>query len=287
MVRDELLAETEDLRNRIRDHERDRDKAVRQYRRERELMPYQAELLKLQRHLEERDERMIVLFEGRDAAGKGGTIRRVTRYMNEKHYRVVALGRPTEEQRTQWYFQRYAAQFPTGGEIVLFDRSWYNRAMVEPVFGFCTDEEYRNFMKGVVGFEKDLVRQGTILVKLYFSVSKEEQQRRFDRRRTDPLRQWKLSEVDLQAQEHWDDFTEMKYKMLKRTSTLESPWMIIRSERKHLARMEAMKLILNSVDYEGRDPHLDFVPDPAVVASGARELELMEAQRIQGGRFTI
>ncbi len=250
-------------------------------------MPFQAELLKLQHHLEERDQRMIVLFEGRDAAGKGGTIRRVTRYMNEKHYRVVALGRPTEEQRTQWYFQRYAAQFPTGGEMVLFDRSWYNRAMVEPVFGFCTDEEYRNFMKGVVGFEKDLVRQGTTLVKLYFSVSKEEQQRRFDRRRDDPLRQWKLSEVDLQAQEHWDDFTEMKYKMLKRTSTLEAPWMIIRSENKHFARMEAMKLILNSVDYEGRDPDLDFVPDPLVVASGARELELMEAQRIQGGHFTI
>ncbi len=287
IVLDELLAETEELRNRLRDHERDRGKAVRQYRRERELMPFQAELLKLQRHLEERDQRMIVLFEGRDAAGKGGTIRRVTRYMNEKHYRVVALGRPTEEQRTQWYFQRYAAQFPTGGEIVLFDRSWYNRAMVEPVFGFCTDEEYRNFMKGVVGFEKDLVRQGTTLVKLYFSVSKEEQQRRFDRRRTDPLRQWKLSEVDLQAQEHWDDFTEMKYKMLKRTSTLEAPWMIIRSEQKHLARMEAMKLILNSVDYEGRDPDIDFVPDPDVVASGARELELMEAQRIQGGHFTI
>ena len=287
VARDELMAENEHLRDRLADRDRDRRKAIRQYRRERELMPYQAELLKLQHHLEERDQRMIVLFEGRDAAGKGGTIRRVTRYMNEKHYRVVALGRPTEDQRTQWYFQRYAAQFPTGGEIVLFDRSWYNRAMVEPVFGFCTDEEYRNFMKGVVGFEKDLVRQGTTLVKLYFSVSKEEQQRRFDRRRTDPLRQWKLSEVDLQAQEHWDDFTEMKYKMLKRTSTLEAPWMIIRSETKHLARMEAMKLILNSVDYEGRDPDLDFVPDPAVVASGARELELMEAQRIQGGHFTI
>jgi polyphosphate kinase 2 len=287
IIRDDLLAEIEALRNRVRDQERDRSKALRQYRRERELMPYQGELLKLQRHLEEHDSRMIVLFEGRDAAGKGGTIRRVTRYMNEKHYRVVALGRPTQEQRTQWYFQRYAEQFPIGGEIVLFDRSWYNRAMVEPVFGFCTDEEYRNFMKGVVGFEKDLVRQGTTLVKLYFSVSKEEQQRRFDRRRTDPLRQWKLSEVDLQAQEHWDDFTEMKYKMLRRSSTLEAPWMIIRSEKKHLARMEAMKLILNSVDYAGRDPELDFVPDPAVVASGARELELMEAQRIKGGHFTI
>ena len=186
---------------------------------EEELKPFQVELLKMQRYLEAENRRMIVLFEGRDAAGKGGTIRRVTRYMNEKHYRVVALGRPTEEQRSQWYFQRYVAQFPTGGEIVLFDRSWYNRAMVEPVFGFCSDEEYRNFLRGVVGFEKDLVRQGTILVKLYFSVTKDEQARRFERRRDDPLRQWKLSEIDVQAQEHWDDFTDAKYKMLRRTST--------------------------------------------------------------------
>ena len=206
--------------------------------------------------------------------------------MNEKHYRVVALGRPTEQQRSQWYFQRYVEQFPTGGEIVLFDRSWYNRAMVEPVFGFCTDEEYRNFMKGVVGFERDLVRQGTVLVKLYFSVTKEEQQRRFDRRRNDALRQWKLSEVDLQAQEHWDEFTDMKYHMLKRTSTPDTPWMVIRSGTKHLARVEAMKIILDSIDYAGRSEELDFVPDPLVVASGAHELELMEAQRMRSGHFT-
>ena len=197
--------------------------AVRRQGQDRELEPFQVELLKLQRHLEDNRRRMIVLFEGRDAAGKGGTIRRVTRYMNEKHYRVVALGRPTEEQRGQWHFQRYVAQFPTGGEIVLFDRSWYNRAMVEPVFGFCTDEEHRNFLRGVTGFEKDLVRQGTILVKLYFSVTKEEQARRFERRRTDPLRQWKLSEIDVQAQEHWDDFTDMKYRMLTKTSTRTRP----------------------------------------------------------------
>ncbi|HEY5154630.1 MAG TPA: polyphosphate kinase 2 [Acidimicrobiales bacterium] len=282
----ELEAENVQLREQLQSVKGTNRRANRQYRRDRELMPYQAELLKLQEHLEDHGRRMVVLFEGRDAAGKGGTIRRVTRYMNEKHYRVVALGKPTEEQRSQWYFQRYVAQFPTGGEIVLFDRSWYNRAMVEPVFGFCTDEEYRNFMKGVVGFERDLVRQGTIMVKLYFSVTKEEQQRRFDRRRDDPLRQWKLSEIDVQAQEHWDDFTDMKYKMLKRTSTPDAPWMVIRSENKHYARMEAMKLILNAVDYEGRSAELDFVPDPEVVASGAHELEIMEAQRIQGGRFT-
>ena len=147
-------------------------RSLRARKRERALRPWQVELLKLQAHLEKHQRRMIVLFEGRDAAGKGGTIRRVTRYMNEKHYRVVALGKPNEEQRTQWYFQRYVAEFPRGGEIVLFDRSWYNRAMVEPVFGFCSEDEYDTFMKGVTGFEKDLVRHGTVLVKLYFSVSK-------------------------------------------------------------------------------------------------------------------
>ena len=251
-----------------------------------ELKPYQVELLKLQRFLEDENRRMIVLFEGRDAAGKGGTIRRVTRYMNEKHYRVVALGRPTEEQRSQWYFQRYVAQFPTGGEIVLFDRSWYNRAMVEPVFGFCTDEEYRNFLKGVVGFEKDLVRQGTIMVKLYFSVTKEEQARRFDRRRDDPLRQWKLSEIDVQAQEHWDDFTDAKYQMLRRTSTADAPWTIVRSENKHKARLNAMRAILNAVPYPGRAEDVDLVPDPEIVIPAAQELALMEADRIRSGKFT-
>ncbi len=230
---------------------------------------------------------MIVLFEGRDAAGKGGTIRRVTRYMNEKHYRVVALGKPTVEQRSEWYFQRYVAQFPTGGEMVLFDRSWYNRAVVEPIFGFCTEQEYKNFMRGVVGFEKDLVRQGTILVKLYFSVTKKEQARRFDRRRDDPLRQWKLSEIDVQAQEHWDDFTERKYHMLSRTSTIDAPWTVIRSENKHLARLNAMKVILNAVDYGPRPKKLDFVPDPKIVLSGAQEIQVMEADRIRKGRFTV
>ncbi|MCV7194018.1 polyphosphate kinase 2 [Mycolicibacterium brumae] len=258
----------------------------RRVREEQELKPYQVELLKLQRCLEDENRRMIVLFEGRDAAGKGGTIRRVTRYMNEKHYRVVALGKPTEEQRSQWYFQRYVAQFPTGGEMVLFDRSWYNRAMVEPVFGFCTDEEHRNFLKGVVGFEKDLVRQGTILVKLYFSVTKEEQARRFERRRDDPLRQWKLSEIDVQAQEHWDDFTDAKYQMLRRTSTNDAPWTIIRSENKHSARLNAFRVILNAVNYSGRGDDVDFVPDPNIVIPAAQELALMDADRIRSGKFT-
>ena len=281
----ELLARHEADRAELARLRKEEKGAVRRRRREEQLKPFQVELLKLQRYLEDQHRRMIVLFEGRDAAGKGGTIRRVTRYMNEKHYRVVALGKPTEEQRTQWYFQRYVAQFPTGGEMVLFDRSWYNRAMVEPVFGFCSDDEYKNFMRGVVGFEKDLVRQGTILVKLYFSVDKAEQKRRFDRRRDDPLRQWKLSEIDVQAQEHWDEFTEAKYKMLKRTSTADAPWTVIRSEDKHLARLNAMRVILNAAPYEGRDDALDFVPDARIVVSGAHELELMEAQRLAAGKF--
>ena len=282
---DEVVGELLAARETIKELRSEARSAVRRQRLEQELEPYQVELLKLQRHLEETNRRMIVVFEGRDAAGKGGTIRRVTRYMNEKHYRVVALGKPTEEQRSQWYFQRHVAQFPTGGEIVLFDRSWYNRAMVEPVFGFCTDDEYRNFIRGVVGFEKDLVRQGTILLKLYFSVTKEEQRRRFDRRRTDPLRQWKLSEIDVQAQEHWDDFTDMKYRMLTKTSTQDAPWTIIRSEDKHRARLNAIRSILNAVPYEGRATDVDFVPDPEIVVSAAQEIALMEAERIRLGKF--
>ena len=261
-------------------------KALAKREQEQSLKPFQAELLKLQKYLEETGRRMVILFEGRDAAGKGGTIRRVTRYMNEKHYRVVALGKPTETQRTQWFFQKYVAQLPRGGEIVLFDRSWYNRAMVEPVFGFCTPEEYKNFMRGVTGFEKDLVRQGTILVKLYFSVTKDEQAARFERRKTDPLRQWKLSEVDVQAQERWDDFTNQKYEMLKRTHTSHAPWTVIRSNDKFMARLNAMKVILNAVPYDRSGSELDFVPDSQIVISGAREVEIMEAERLRKGRFT-
>ncbi len=262
-----------------------RSKAFRKYQQEEELKPFQAELIKMQRYLEDSKRRMIILFEGRDAAGKGGTIRRVTRYMNEKHYRVVALGKPTENEKTEWFFQKYVRQFPRGGEVVLFDRSWYNRAMVEPVFGFCSEDEYKNFMRGVTGFEKDLIRQGTILVKLYFSVTKEEQARRFERRKTDPLRQWKLSEVDVQAQERWDEFTNVKYQMLKKTHTTHAPWKIIRSNDKHQARLNAMKVILNSVPYDRGDTEVDFVPDPNIVVSGSRELETMEAQRLRSGKF--
>jgi polyphosphate kinase 2 len=282
----DLLDDYSFLRHKLAKTKNENRKAVVRRRQEKNLKPFQAELIRMQKYLEETETRMIILFEGRDAAGKGGTIRRVTRYMNEKHYRVVALGKPTEEQRTQWFFQKYVQQFPAGGEVVLFDRSWYNRAMVEPVFGFCTQEEYDNFMRGVVGFEKDLVRQGTIMVKLYFSVTKDEQARRFERRKTDPLRQWKLSEIDVQAQDRWDEFTRQKYEMLKRTHTAHAPWTVIRSNNKYRARINAMKVILNAAPCERLNRDLDFVPDPEIVISGARELEIMEAQMLREGRFT-
>ena len=282
---EELLQEFESQQQQIDQLKKNDKKAVRRFKREEELKPYQAELLRLQQYLEKTRTRMIILFEGRDAAGKGGTIRRVARYMNEKHYRIVALGKPTDEQKTQWFFQKYVTECPRGGEVVMFDRSWYNRAVVDPIFGFCSDVEYENFMIGCPGFEKDLVRQGTILVKLYFSVTKEEQARRFARRKNDPLRQWKLSEIDVQAQDRWDEFTGQKYEMLKRTHTTFAPWTIIRSNDKHLARLNAMKVILNAVPYERLDPELDFVPSHDIVISGSRELEQMEAQRLQQGRF--
>jgi len=252
---------------------------------ERSLKPYQAELIKLQKHLELKKEKMIILFEGRDAAGKGGSIRRITRFMNEKHYRVVALGKPSDVQQTQWYFQRYIEQFPHGGEIVLFDRSWYNRAMVEPVFDFCTKEQYETFMVSVPQFEEELIRQGFHFMKIYFSVSKEEQDARFSERETNPLKQWKLSEIDVQMQEKWGEFTQMKYQMLKRTHTYNTPWTVIRSDDKFMARLNAIKSILNKIDYEGRNPDLDYNVDEGIVHSGAREIELMEHQLRDHGVF--
>jgi polyphosphate kinase 2 len=253
-----------------------------------ELEPYQAELIKMQRHLERTKKKMVILFDGRDASGKGGTIRRVTRYMNEKRYRAVALGKPNEQQKTELHIKRYIEHFPRAGEIVLFDRSWYNRALVEPVMGFCTDKQYKRFLKKVIFYEQNFIEDDnrTILLKLYFSVSKEEQKRRFDRRKNDPLRQWKLSEVDLQAQNLWDEFTIKKFKMLKSTHTELMPWYIIRSIDKHLARRETMKLILNSVGYRGRSRTLNFKTDPEIVIPGDKEIQLMKKQKRQFGQFS-
>ena len=251
-----------------------------------ELKPYQAELIKMQRHLEKTGKKMVILFDGRDASGKGGTIRRVTRYMNEKRYHAVALGKPNEQQKTELHIKRYIEHFPHAGEVVLFDRSWYNRALVEPVMGFCTQNQYKRFLKKVINYEQNFLEDEgrTILVKLYFSVSKEEQARRFERRKNDPLRQWKLSEVDLQAQSLWDEFTEKKYVLLKKTHSKKTPWYVIRSDDKHLARRETMKVILNSVKYRGRSKKLDFTPDPNIVIPGDKELIIMKGQQKKYGK---
>ena len=250
-----------------------------------ELKPYQAELIKMQEHLERTGKKMIILFDGRDASGKGGTIRRVTRYMNEKRYRVTALGKPNDYQKTELHIKRYIEQFPHGGEIVLFDRSWYNRAMVEPVMGFCTKEQYKRFLKKVTSYEENFILDGgkTVLLKLYFSVSKEEQARRFERRRNDPLRQWKLSEVDLQAQDLWEEFTEKKRILLQKTHKKYSPWFVIRSDNKHLARRETMKLILNSVKYRGRSRSLNFKMSSKIVIPGDIEYRNMTKEKKKYG----
>jgi polyphosphate kinase 2 len=261
-------------------------KAVVRRLQDKELKPYQAELIQLQKYLETKGRGMVIIFEGRDAAGKGGTIRRVTRYMNEKHYRIVALGKPSEQDKKSWYFQRYTSHLPREGEVVLFDRSWYNRAMVEKVFRFCTDEEYKVFMKDVQEFERSLKRRKIILVKLYFSVSKEEQARRFERRKTDPLRMWKLSEVDVQAQERWDDFTKVKFDMLRKTDTTDAPWTIIRSDNKHEARLNSMKVILNSAPFKKESLEgSDLVPDSKVNIPGPMEFVNMKNQRLADGTY--
>lgn len=242
-----------------------------------ELKPYQAELIKMQVHLERTGKKAIILFDGRDASGKGGTIRRIARYMNEKHYRVVALGKPTDEQRTELHMKRYIEQFPHAGEVVLFDRSWYNRSMVEPVMGFCTQRQYRDFMNKVGSYEESFISDGkTALIKIYFSVSKGEQARRFERRKNDPLRNWKLSEVDLQAQSLWKEFTEKKAELLRVTHTDKNPWWVIRSDDKHLARIETMKLILRNIPYRGRSRTLSFEPNPDVCVRGDIEYASMK-----------
>jgi len=251
-----------------------------------ELKPYQAELIKLQRHIEKTGKKLIILFDGRDASGKGGTIRRVTRYMNEKRYRVVVLGKPNEDQETELHMKRYIEHFPHAGEIVLFDRSWYNRAMVEPVMGFCTKRQYQQFMDKVISYEENFIADGkTTLLKLYFSVSKEEQARRFERRKNDPLRQWKLSEVDLQAQELWAEFTEKKFRLLQKTHTKTLPWYIIRSDDKHLARLETFKTILSAVKYMGRKRTLDFDRDPNIMIPGDKEAKIMKKNWRKHGTY--
>ena len=243
---------------------------------EMELRKLQVELMKLQQTMKENGARILLIFEGRDAAGKGGTIKRITEHLNPRGTRVVALLAPNDKERTQWYFQRYIQHLPGAGEIILFDRSWYNRAMVEPVMGFCTDEQNKRFLKDVPLLEEMMVKDGIILFKFFFSVSKGEQLRRFDSRETDPLKQYKISPVDRMAQELWDDYTVRKFQMLNETNRTLAPWTIIRSDNKKLARLNCIKHILSRIDYEGKIPKKELQTDPDIIVSGIEEIRFLE-----------
>ncbi|MEJ1161512.1 polyphosphate kinase 2 [Prosthecomicrobium sp. N25] len=227
----------------------------------------QRELLKAQHWVEQTGQKIVVLFEGRDAAGKGGTIKRFTEHMNPRTARVVALQKPTEREKTQWYFQRYIAHLPAAGEIVMFDRSWYNRAGVERVMGFCTPTEYLEFMRQCPDYERMLVRSGIRLYKYWFSVTREEQRRRFMSRETDPLKQWKLSPIDRASLDKWDDYTEAKEAMFFYTDTADAPWVIVKSNDKMRARLNAMQHFLSSLPYPNKDLSLVSGPDPLIVGT--------------------
>lgn len=243
---------------------------------EKDLKRLQIELLKLQNHVKEKGIKILMIFEGRDAAGKGGTIKRITEHLNPRGARVVALDKPSDVEKTQWYFQRYSQHLPSAGEIVLFDRSWYNRGGVEPVMGFCTPEEHQEFLNHVSEFERMLVNSGIILFKFYFSVSKAEQARRFKERKTDPLKQFKLSPVDAASQELWDKYTAVKYSMLKASHTGTSPWIIIRSDNKKKARINCIRHILSSVQYPSKNPP-DLKTSKKILIWGDEEIKLMES----------
>ncbi|MDF1871465.1 polyphosphate kinase 2 [Vannielia sp.] len=232
----------------------------------------QAELLKVQKWVEETGQKIVLLFEGRDAAGKGGTIKRFMEHLNPREARLVALNKPSERERGQWFFQRYVEHLPTRGEMVFFDRSWYNRAGVERVMGFCDPTEYLEFMRQTPEFERMLTRSGTRLYKYWFSVTQEEQRARFAARETDPLKRWKLSPIDKASLDKWDDYTEAKEAMFFYTDTADAPWTIVKSADKKRARINCMQHFLSSLDYPGKDTKLVHGADPKIVSAGAHEI---------------
>lgn len=243
----------------------ERTMSKKEYERQIELL--QIELVKMQSWVIQSGEKIVMIFEGRDAAGKGGTITRFTENLNPRGAHVIALAKPSDKERGQWYFQRYVANMPTNGELVFLDRSWYNRAGVEKVMGFCTPKEYLEFMRQAPEFERMLTRSGVKLFKFWFSVSREEQLRRFLSRAQDPLKQWKLSPMDLESLSRWDEYTEAKESMLFYTDTADAPWTIVRSDDKKRARLNAIKFLLNKIDYAGKDEKLLSDMDPLVVGS--------------------
>jgi len=243
---------------------------------EKELIRLQVELLKFQNHVKEQGLKILMIFEGRDAAGKGGTIKRITEHLNPRGARVVALEKPSEKESTQWYFQRYVAHLPSAGEIVLFDRSWYNRSMVEPVMGFCTEREHHKFLKDAPKFERMIIDEDIKIFKFYFSVSKKEQAKRFKARETDPLKQYKLSPVDKESQRLWDEYSLAKFMMLSATHTKSAPWTIVKSDDKKKARINAIKHILNFVEYPNKIDSKEIEVDKDIIIYGRDESISME-----------
>jgi polyphosphate kinase 2 len=231
-------------------------KALRYIKYEARLKSLQEELIKLQQWVTENDKKVVILFEGRDAAGKGGAIRRITQHLNPREFSIVALPKPTEEEQSQWYFQRYINRLPQKGKIVFFDRSWYNRAVVEPVNGFCTEQQYHIFMNQVNEFERMIIESGILLIKLYFSITKDEQARRFEDIKKSPVKKWKFSPVDQNALKLWDRYTDFKTKMFNTTNTEVAPWHIIKANKKTKARIEVIEKILDIVPYDPKDAEL-------------------------------
>lgn len=260
----ELLNSKIGLKHLLSDKKVNLERVLRVTRYETDLRVLQAELIQLQNWVIRERKKIVILFEGRDAAGKGGAIRRITAHINPRHYRIVALPKPAEDELGQWYFQRYVNRLPKPGEIVFFDRSWYNRAVVEPVNGFCTQKEYQIFMGQVNDFERMIIESGTYLIKFYFSIDKEEQARRFKEIKASPLKKWKITAVDERAQELWDDYTRYKEVMFKKTNTKLAPWVILEANRKTEARMAATQHILDTIPFvreEDQLPNISETPD--------------------------
>ncbi len=244
------------------------------YEKEKKLL--QIELAKFQHWVKETGQKYLIIFEGRDAAGKGGTIKRFTEHLNPRGAQVVALEKPDDRERGQWYFQRYVQHLPTEGEILFFDRSWYNRAGVERVMGFCTAQEYLEFMRQCPEFERMITRSGIKLIKLWFSVSRNEQFRRFSGRKKDPLKQWKISDIDLASIDKWDNYSEAKEAMFFYTDTKDSPWIVVKSDCKKRARLNAMRYVLHNADYPNKDPKIACAPDELIVGTADTIYEMGE-----------
>ncbi|MCB0525854.1 MAG: polyphosphate kinase 2 [Saprospiraceae bacterium] len=252
-------------------------KVLRNLRYEEDLKLLQAEMVDLQQWIAKNNKRVAVIFEGRDAAGKGGAIKRFREHLNPRSMRVVALSKPTIVEQGQWYFRRYIKELPNPGEIVFFDRSWYNRAVVEPVMGFCDKQQYRQFMAQVTDFEHMLREDGIGLIKFWFSISKEEQKNRFEARLQNPLKQWKFSPVDMKGQELWNKYTQYKERMFAQTHTNFSPWIIVQANNKRVARLESMRYVLSQFDYKTRrEPRVTITPDPNIISRYFRDLEQID-----------